>query len=121
MLNIVIFYALKVKAAVLVYVGHLCLPISLIICLYCMRLCQQAQPMQFQPCHARFCNGTLTLLRAHLPTCLPAGSLVQRSVERVTLEDIPLDLGYDAVGFFEHVKELEYKYISEPHQVGLAV
>ena len=85
--------------------------------------------MQFQPCYAtlvkdvwcRSCNGTLTLLTAHLPTCLPAGSLVQRSVERVTLNSIPLDLVCDAVGFFEHVKELKCTDISDPQQVCLAV
>ena len=88
-----------------------------------------AQPMQFQPCCARlvkdvWCrsyNGTLTLLRAHLPTCLPAGSLVQRSVERVTLEGIPLDFVCDAVGFFEHLKELKCTQIRAPQQVCLAL
>ena len=66
-------------------------------------------------------NGTLVLLTAHLPTCFPAGSLVQRSVERVTLDGVPLDLACDVVGFFEHVKELECTSISDPQQVCLAV
>ena len=95
-----------------------------------MKLCQQkARPMQFQPRFAglvkdvlcRSCNETHTLLIAYLPTCLPSGSLVQRSVERVTLYEIPLDLMCDAVGFFAHVKELEYTDIRDPQQVCLAV
>ena len=77
--------------------------------------------MQFQPCYARLvkmCSVDLTLLRA---TCLPAGSLVQRSVERVTLNKVPLDLVCNAVEFFEHVKDLECTCISDPQQVCLAV
>ena len=54
---------------------------------------------------------------AHLPTCHSAGSLVQRSVERVILDEIPLDLVCDAVGLFEHVKELSYTDIRVPQQV----
>ena len=50
-------------------------------------------------------------------TCLPAGNLVQRSIERVTLDRVPLYLACDAVGFFEHMKELEYTRISDPQQV----
>ena len=46
---------------------------------------------------------------------------MQRSVERVNLKEIPLDLVCDAVGFFEHVKELECADISDPQQVCLAV
>ena len=60
-------------------------------------------------------------LTAHLLTCFSVGSLVQRSVERVTLGRVPLDFMCDAVGFFEHVKELKCTLISAPQQVCLAV
>ena len=61
-------------------------------------------------------NGTLTLLSS-LPPCLPAGNLVQRSVERVSLVRIPLDVVCEAVEFFGHVKELECKKLRHPQEV----
>ena len=42
---------------------------------------------------------------------------MQRSVERVTLDNVPLDLVCDVVGLFEHVKELNYTDIRDPQQV----
>ena len=55
---------------------------------------------------------------AHL-TCFPAGNLVQRSAERVTLYFVPLDVMCDVVRFFEHVKELECRSINPPQQACL--
>ena len=52
-----------------------------------------------------------------LPTCLPAGNLVQRSVERVSLVTIPLHFVCEALEFFGHVKELECRDIRDPQQV----
>ena len=46
---------------------------------------------------------------------------MQRSVERSSLAEVPLDFVCDAVGFFEHVKELKCTGISDPQQVCLAV
>ena len=61
-------------------------------------------------------NGTLTLLGS-LPPCLPAGNLVQRSVERVSLVRIPLDFVYEALEFFGHAKELECETLMYPQEV----
>ena len=65
------------------------------------------------------CNGTLILLAAHLLACFPAGNLVQTSLERVTLDKVPLDVVCDVVGIFEHVKELKCTDIRDPQQVCL--
>ena len=65
-------------------------------------------------CRSR--NGTLTLLSS-LPPCLPAGNLVQRSVERVSLVRIPLDFVCEALEFFGHVKELECENLMNPQEV----
>ena len=46
---------------------------------------------------------------------------MQRSVKRVTLEDIPLDLVCGVVDYFEHVEELKFKDIRPPQQVNLLV
>ena len=56
-----------------------------------------------------------------LPTCRPAGNLVQRSVERVSFNTIPLDFVCEAVEFFGHVKELECTAITTPQQVYVCV
>ena len=69
----------------------------------------------------RSCKGTVTAVAAHLQTCFPAGNLVQRSAERVTLDLVPLDVICDVVRFFEHVKELECRYIEAPQQVRMSV
>ena len=61
-------------------------------------------------------NGTLTLLSS-LPPYLPAGNLVPRSTERVSLVRIPLDVVCEAVEFFGHVKELECENLMNPQQV----
>ena len=42
---------------------------------------------------------------------------MQRSVKRVTLEDVPLDVVCGAVHYFEHVEELRCIPISDPHKV----
>ena len=44
---------------------------------------------------------------------------MQRSVERVTLEGIPLDLVCGVVDYFDHVEELKCWSISAPQQVRL--
>ena len=67
----------------------------------------------------RSCKGTVTAIAAHLQTCFPAGNLVQRSAERVTLGCVSLDVMCDVVRFFEHVKELECRAIEAPQQVCL--
>ena len=67
----------------------------------------------------RSCKGTVTAVAAHLQTCFPAGNLVQRSAETVTLVRVPLDVICDVVRFFEHVKELECQFIEVPQQVCL--
>ena len=67
----------------------------------------------------RSCKGTVTAIAAHLQTCFPAGNLVQRSIESVSLDQVPLDLVCDVVRFFEHVKELQCQYIKAPQQVCL--
>ena len=64
-------------------------------------------------------KGTVTAIAAHLRTCFPAGNLVQRSIERVSLDEVPLDVMCDVVGFFEHVKELKCTDIRAPQQVCL--
>ena len=56
-----------------------------------------------------------------LPTCLPAGNLVQRSVERVSFNTIPLDFVCEALKYFGHVKELECRDIRDPQQVCLCI
>ena len=66
-------------------------------------------------------KGTVTVIAAHLQTCFPAGNLVQRSAERVTLVRVPLDVMCDVVRFFEYVKELECRNIEAPQQVRLSV
>ena len=65
-------------------------------------------------------NGTLTLLSS-LPPFLPAGNLVQRSVERVSFDEIPLHFLCEAVGFFGHVKELKCTDIGVPQEVCLCI
>lgn len=61
------------------------------------------------------------LLAAHsCPNLSPAGSTVQRS-EKVTLDGAPFDVVCNAVGFFQHMKELKCTYITGPQQVCLAV
>ena len=67
----------------------------------------------------RSCKGTVTAIAAHLQTCFPAGNLVQRSIERVSLYNVPLDVVCDVVEFFEHVKELQCQCIKAPQQVCL--
>ena len=57
----------------------------------------------------------------HLLTSLSAGYLVPRSVKRVTLQYIPLDLVCDGVKFFEHAEELYCQYIKAPQQVCLCM
>ena len=42
---------------------------------------------------------------------------MQRSVERVTLSRIPLDVVCGIVDYFEHVEELECENIKAPQQV----
>ena len=44
---------------------------------------------------------------------------MQRSVERVTLWNVPLDLVCGVVDFFEHVEELKCWSISAPQHVRL--
>ena len=56
-----------------------------------------------------------------LRTCLPAGNLVQRSVERVSLDKIPLNFVCEALKFFGQVKELECRSIRDPQQVCLCI
>ena len=65
-------------------------------------------------------NGTLTLLSSLQPF-LPAGNLVQRSVERVSFDEIPLHFVCEAVGFFGHVKELKCTNIRDPQQVCMFI
>ena len=67
----------------------------------------------------RSCEGTVTAIAAHLQTCFLAGNLVQRSIERVTLDKVPLDVVCGVVGFFEHVKDLQCWNIKAPQQVCL--
>ena len=67
----------------------------------------------------RSCKGTVTAIAAHLQTCFPTGDLVQSSIERVGLDDVPLDVVCDVVEFFEHVKELQCTDIMAPQQVCL--
>ena len=67
----------------------------------------------------RSCKGTVTAIAAHLQTCFPAGNLVQRSIERVSLDEVPFDVVCDVVGFFQHVKELKCTDIRDPQQVCL--
>ena len=69
----------------------------------------------------RSCKGSVTAIAAHLQTCFPAGNLVQRSAERVSLVYAPLDVICDVVRFFEHVKELECQLIQAPQQVRMSV
>ena len=44
---------------------------------------------------------------------------MQTSLERVTLDKVPLDVVCDVVGAFEHVKELQCTGIKDPQQVCL--
>ena len=46
---------------------------------------------------------------------------MQRSVERVTLSSVPLDLVFGVVDYFEHVEELKFKDMRTPQQVHLLV
>ena len=48
---------------------------------------------------------------------------MQRSVERVTLSHVPLDMVCGAVDYFEHVEDLELEcwYIKPSQQVHLLV
>ena len=55
------------------------------------------------------------------PSCLPAGNLVQSSVERVSLDEIPLHFVCEAVEFFGHVKELKCINIRDPQQVCMCI
>ena len=52
-------------------------------------------------------------------SCLPAGHLVSRSVDKVILhlEKFPLDVLCDAVGFADHMNELVCKRLQNPQQV----
>ena len=62
--------------------------------------------------HWHYCSNSLQ-------TSVLAGNLVQRSVERVTLDFVPHNVICEAVGFFEHVKELECQHIIALQQVCL--
>ena len=44
---------------------------------------------------------------------------MQTSLERVTLDEVPLDVVCDVVGIFEQVKELKCTNIRDPQQVCL--
>ena len=44
---------------------------------------------------------------------------MQTSLERVTLDEVPLDVVCDVVVIFEHVKELKCTDIKDPQQVCL--
>ena len=44
---------------------------------------------------------------------------MQTNLERVTLGNVSLDMVYDVLGIFEHVKELKCMDISDPQQVCL--
>ena len=44
---------------------------------------------------------------------------MQTSLERVTLDRVPLDGVCDVVGIFEHMKELKCTDIRDPQQVCL--
>ena len=46
---------------------------------------------------------------------------MQRSVERVTLGNVPLDLVCGGVGYFEHAEELKCEDITAPQKVHLLV
>ena len=46
---------------------------------------------------------------------------MQRSVERVTLSHVPLDVVCGVVDYFEHVEEVKCKGIKDPQQVCLYV
>ena len=46
---------------------------------------------------------------------------MQRSVKRVTLGDVPLDLVCGAVDYFEHVEELKCEDMKNPQQVRLYI
>ena len=46
---------------------------------------------------------------------------MQRSVKRVTLWNVPLDVVCGAVDYFEHVEELKCDCIKPPQQVHLLV
>ena len=46
---------------------------------------------------------------------------MQRSVERVTLSHVPLDLVCGVVDYFEHVEELKCEDIKAPQQVRLYI
>ena len=84
---------------------------------------QQSQPMHYQLCYARVVKDAKISKWStqSLPPCLPAGNLVQTSVERVSLIWIPLDFVCEALGFFGHVKELECTDIKNPQQVCMCI
>ena len=84
---------------------------------------QQSQPMHYQLCYARVVKDVLVWKwnSQSLPTRLPTGNLVQRSVEKVSLKWTPLDFVCEAVEFFGHVKELECRDITDPQQVCLCI
>ena len=46
---------------------------------------------------------------------------MQRSVKRVTLSRVPLDVVCGVVDYFEHVEELECEDIQPPQQVRLYI
>ena len=46
---------------------------------------------------------------------------MQRSVKRVTLEWVPLDVVCGVVVYFEHVEELKCEYIKNPQQVCMCI
>ena len=46
---------------------------------------------------------------------------MQRSVERVTLSRVPLDVVCGVVDYFEHVEELKCVNIKDPQQVRLYI
>ena len=84
---------------------------------------QQSQPMHYQLCYARVVKDVQIWKwnTESLPPCLPAGNLVQRSVERVSLVGIPLDFVCEALEFFGHVEELECICIMGPQQVCMCI
>ena len=79
--------------------------------------------MHYQLCYARVVKDVQIWKwnTESLPPCLPAGNLVQRSVERVSLKRIPLDFVCEALEFFGHVEELECTDISDPQQVCMCI
>ena len=46
---------------------------------------------------------------------------MQKSVKRVTLPGVPLDVVCGVVDYFEHAEDLRFEYIMAPQQVHLLV